>query len=193
LQKFDKLFRMNPALMALNRIPDQTFVDINDSFLRTLGYSMEEIVGKTSAELGLFPDADEQQRIAQMLVNYGSIRKVELKVKTKDGSIHDGLFSGDIIESQGNKYFLTVMIDITDRKRAEAEREKTIQELQIALDQIKTLRGIVPICSHCKKIRDDKGYWERVEAYVSKHTEAEFSHGICPDCLDELYPDFLKD
>lgn len=193
LQKFDKLFRMNPALMALNRIPEQTFIDINDSFLQTLGYSMDEVIGKTSAELNLFEDADEQKKVAQLLLNNGSFREVELKVRTKSGGIHEGLFSGDVIESQGEKYYLTVMIDITDRKKAEAEREKTIQELQIALEQIKTLKGILPICSHCKKIRDDEGYWERVEAYVSKHTEAEFSHSICPDCVTELYPELLKD
>ncbi|NTW48875.1 MAG: PAS domain S-box protein [Chlorobiales bacterium] len=192
LQKFDRLFRTNPALMALNRIPDQTFVDINDSFLRILGYSMDDVIGKTSAELGLFPDTDEQKRAAQMLASYGSIREIELKVKMKTGSIRNGLFSGEIIESQGSSYFLTVMIDITDRKRAEAEREKTIQELQSALEQIKTLRGIVPICSHCKKIRDDKGYWEKVEAYVSRHTEVRFSHDICPECVKKVYPELSK-
>jgi hypothetical protein len=55
--------------------------------------------------------------------------------------------------------------------------------------EIKTLRGIVPICAHCKKVRDDKGYWTQVESYVAKHTEAAFSHGLCPDCAKGLYPD----
>jgi DNA-binding response OmpR family regulator len=63
-----------------------------------------------------------------------------------------------------------------------------IAELQQVLDQIKTLRGIVPICANCKKIRDDQGYWNQLEAYVRDHTEAEFSHAICPDCKKELYP-----
>ncbi len=62
-------------------------------------------------------------------------------------------------------------------------------ELQEALDHIRTLRGIVPICAVCKKIRDDKGYWSQVEDYVSKHTEAEFSHGICPTCAHSFYPE----
>ena len=74
-----------------------------------------------------------------------------------------------------------------------AEREKIIQELKRAIEQVKTLKGIVPICASCKKIRDDKGYWEQVESYVSRHTEAEFSHGICPDCMKALYPEFFKD
>ena len=68
-----------------------------------------------------------------------------------------------------------------------------IKELSLALEQVKTLRGIVPICASCKKIRDDKGYWSQVEVYVRNHTEAEFSHGICPDCMKRLYPEFDGD
>jgi DNA-binding response OmpR family regulator len=62
-----------------------------------------------------------------------------------------------------------------------------VEALNLALEQIKTLRGIVPICSHCKKIRDDSGYWNQVEVYIRNHTEAEFSHGICPDCAVKFY------
>ena len=68
-----------------------------------------------------------------------------------------------------------------------------IAELGKALDEIKTLRGIVPICAHCKKIRDDKGFWQQVEVYVHRHTKAEFSHGICPECAKSLYPDLYED
>lgn len=68
-----------------------------------------------------------------------------------------------------------------------------VRELSRALDQIKTLRGIVPICANCKKIRDDTGYWQQVEVYVRSHTEAEFSHGICPECMKKLYPDICDD
>jgi hypothetical protein len=67
-----------------------------------------------------------------------------------------------------------------------------IEELRQALDQIKTLRGIVPICASCKKIRDDQGYWSQVEVYVRDHTEARFSHGICPECMKKLYPEFAQ-
>jgi phosphoserine phosphatase RsbU/P len=68
-----------------------------------------------------------------------------------------------------------------------------VEELRQALEHIKTLRGIVPICASCKKIRDDQGFWKQVEVYVRDHTEAEFSHGICPDCIRKLYPDFAED
>ena len=66
------------------------------------------------------------------------------------------------------------------------------QELRRALSEIKQLRGIIPICSACKKIRDDKGFWQQVESYVSEHTEAQFSHSICPECMKKLYPEFVE-
>lgn len=77
-----------------------------------------------------------------------------------------------------------------ERKQAETEREQLIQELKEALAQVKTLSGLLPICSGCKKIRDDQGYWNRIENYISKHSDAEFSHGICPDCAQRYFPDY---
>jgi len=85
--------------------------------------------------------------------------------------------------------FRIVLTDITERKQIEKEREKLIDELQSALKKIKTLKGIVPICSNCKKIRDDAGYWNILESYIQKHSNASFSHGICPECSDKLYGD----
>jgi len=91
---------------------------------------------------------------------------------------------------------LTLLMDdvwrMAERKRTEQEREALITRLQKALTEIKTLHGILPICSSCKKIRDDKGSWTQIEAYISKHTEAEFSHGLCQECLNKLYPDFVE-
>jgi DNA-binding response OmpR family regulator len=75
--------------------------------------------------------------------------------------------------------------------RAERERDLVIEKLEQALATIKTLSGMLPICSNCKKIRDDKGYWEEVELYVGKHSTAEFTHGICPECIKTLYGDLL--
>jgi len=77
----------------------------------------------------------------------------------------------------------------TIRLQTQKEKEKLIDQLQQALEEIKTLHGIVPICSGCKRIRDDEGFWNQVEVYVQKHTEAKFSHGLCPDCALQLYPD----
>jgi CheY-like chemotaxis protein len=80
-----------------------------------------------------------------------------------------------------------------EKKRIEAERERLIIELQESLAHIKTLNGLLPICASCKKIRDDRGYWEAVEVYISDHSEAEFTHGICPDCARKLYAEYFGD
>jgi len=79
--------------------------------------------------------------------------------------------------------------EILEHERAEEEKEKLIIELTDALANIKQLKGLIPICASCKKIRDDQGFWNDVEAYIGQHSEAEFSHGICPDCTKKLYPD----
>jgi PAS domain S-box-containing protein len=82
--------------------------------------------------------------------------------------------------------------DITERKRAEEERERLLLELQQALAEVKKLSGFLPICASCKKIRDDQGYWQQIEAYIRDHSEAQFSHGICPECAEKLYPGFYR-
>ena len=82
--------------------------------------------------------------------------------------------------------------DITARKRAEEDRERLIVELKDALSKVRALRGMLPICSSCKKIRNDEGYWEQVETYIGDHSEAEFTHGICPDCSKKLYPQYRE-
>ena len=79
--------------------------------------------------------------------------------------------------------------DVTSRIQAEKERDRLIQKLQKTLLKVKTLSGLLPICANCKNIRDDKGYWRQLEEYISRHSEAEFSHSICPRCASKLYPD----
>lgn len=82
--------------------------------------------------------------------------------------------------------------EITKRKKVEAEQRRLIQQLEEAAKQINQLRGLLPICSFCKKIRDDQGYWNQIEQYISEYSEATFSHGICPECLEEQYPDIAN-
>jgi FixJ family two-component response regulator len=84
-------------------------------------------------------------------------------------------------------------LENNQRRQAEQEREKVICELTEALSEVKTLSGLLPICASCKKIRDDKGYWNQIEVYIRKHSGAEFSHGICPECARKLYPEIFKD
>lgn len=93
------------------------------------------------------------------------------------------------IHLDGTVLVTAFVMDISRRKRIEAEREKLIEELQTALDNVKQLSGMLPICASCKKIRDDNGYWNQIETYIRDHSEAEFSHGLCPDCAKRLYPD----
>jgi hypothetical protein len=86
----------------------------------------------------------------------------------------------------------SLQLEIEQRRQMEVEREALVQYLQKALSEVKTLSGFIPICASCKKIRDDKGFWNQIEAYIRDHTEAEFSHGICPDCEKKLYGDILR-
>jgi hypothetical protein len=79
------------------------------------------------------------------------------------------------------------------RKRLEEEREQAVRKREKALEDVKILRGFLPICASCKKIRDDKGYWNQIEAYIHDHSEADFSHGICPDCVRKLYPEYYTE
>lgn len=96
--------------------------------------------------------------------------------------------NGDEIGGLGRVF--NEMLDA--RKKAETEREELIGELQQSLAQIKTLRGLVPICANCKRIRDDSGYWKQLEVYIREHSDAEFSHDICPDCARKLYPEHFE-
>jgi hypothetical protein len=82
--------------------------------------------------------------------------------------------------------------DISHIKQVEEEHERTIAELQLAIAEVKVLSGLLPVCASCKKIRDDNGYWNQIEAYVREHSEADFTHSICPDCTKKLYPDLLR-
>lgn len=92
--------------------------------------------------------------------------------------------SGEIVS------FIHISKDITERKRKEEERERLMLELQQSIAKVKTLSGLLPICASCKKIKDDQGYWSQIEAYIRDHSEAEFTHGVCPECAKKLYPEY---
>jgi PAS domain S-box-containing protein len=95
----------------------------------------------------------------------------------------------EAVISAGQRQCRAAVLDVTDRHQAEAERERLIQELQTALAKVKLLSGLLPICASCKNIRDNQGYWEQVEAYIASHSEATFTHGLCPECIHKLYPE----
>ena len=118
---------------------------------------------------------------------------IEYRYRRKDGEyvyVEDqGVSLKD--ETGKAKRVLGAIANITERKHNTLEREKLIKELQDAVADVKVLSGLVPICSNCKKIRDDKGYWTQLEGYIQAHSEAKFSHGVCPDCMKKLYPNFI--
>jgi phosphoserine phosphatase RsbU/P len=121
---------------------------------------------------------------------------IMLTTKGEKADIIAGLEAGanDYLAKPFNPGELRARVEVGRRMvELQAALATKIKELRQALDQIKTLRGIVPICAWCKKIRDDQGYWNQVEVYVQHHTEAQFSHGLCPDCIKKMYPELEQD
>ncbi len=133
LQKFNRFFDNNPALMAVSRLPERTFTHVNKSFLKKTGYSPEEVIGRTSADINLFIDSEIREYIGKLLLENGKIENFELQIKCKNGEILDELFAGEVIESQGISSFLTVMIDITDLKNSERELKESREQFMLAV------------------------------------------------------------
>jgi PAS domain S-box-containing protein len=165
--------------------------------LRSIGAEhQEEIVGKTTFDFNPPELAklynDDEMKVVQ--TGKPMVEREELALHRDTGEERWHLTTRvPLLNNRGRVTGIVgIARDITERKRAEAERERLIKELQEALADIKTLSGLVPICANCKKIRDDKGYWTQVEAYIQERSQARFSHGICPDCMTKLYPEFIK-
>ena len=157
------------------------------------GLSISQVEGK---HLFDYIPVDQHEALKQAMRNVIETRETdgyEAAILSENGT--KTWWSNRIaaIKRNGNvEKFLIIGHEITERKQIEEERELLIKELQNALAKVKTLSGFIPICASCKKIRDDKGYWNQIEAYISEHSEAEFSHSLCPECLQKLYPEFHK-
>jgi PAS domain S-box-containing protein len=169
----------------------KTLANLADAY--NMGRKSEaEVLGKDDYEL--FPKelADGFVVDDKLVVESGqSVINREEYVIDADGQKHYLLTTKlPFKDEQGNIIGLIgIGRDITARKIAENDRERLIGELQQALNDIKTLSGLVPICANCKKIRDDQGYWTQLEAYIQDRSDARFSHSICPDCATKLYPE----
>lgn len=174
---------------------DGHLVYFNRRFAQMFGYTQEELQSLTNLDL-VHPD--ERAR-----VEAEHARRVR-------GAAPSGHYSFKGIRKDGTPLWVEVdalelkergrvigtrsyVWDVTDRTLAEQERERLIGELKKALANVKTLSGLLPICAHCKRIRDDSGYWQRVETYIRARSDAEFTHGICPACMKELYPDYADE
>jgi PAS domain S-box-containing protein len=170
---------------------DGKIIDVNRTAHERLGYAREEMLALHVSRLDP-PDYAVQVGVRiEQLQQQGHLI-FESAHRRKDGTIMPVEINARIIDYDGRKAIFSIIRDITDRKLAEQEREKLIAELQQALAEIKTLHGILPICSSCKKIRDDKGAWQHLETYISQHTDAEFTHGLCADCAIKLYPEYMN-
>ena len=186
------LEEMEEGYFETDLVGNLTF--INDAGCRHLGYSRQELIGMNNR---VYADKENAEKVFQ---TFNKVYKTgepcrifDYEITRKDGTKAIIEMSASLIKDAEGKPvgFRCVSRDISERKRMEEEREKLIRELEDALTNIKTLRGLLPICSNCKKIRDDKGYWKQIESYIRDHSGAEFSHGMCPECSKKLYPDLV--
>ncbi len=119
------------------------------------------------------------------------VHDVLVDYRRKDGTALPALMSATAVRDPSGGFVMTrtVVTDITELRRTQDELETVVTGLEKALASIRTLNGMLPMCSLCHKIRDDNGYWERIESYIASHTDSLISHGLCPDCLPKLYPE----
>jgi PAS domain S-box-containing protein len=171
-------------------------VIFNPKWFEMIGYMPEELSPVSIKTWETLTHPDDLKRSEAFLEQHFKGERLyytcECRMKHKDGTWVWVLDRGRVITRSADGKPLRMFgthTDITQRKHDEEERERLIVKLQSALAEVKTLSGIIPICANCKKVRDDKGYWEQVESYVSHHTNAQFSHGVCPDCVEKLYPE----
>jgi PAS domain S-box-containing protein len=176
-----------------NAVTNQVF--FSKQWKTMLGYDENEI-GDTLDEWDLRVHPDDKSTVMAdihaHLRGETTVYQNEHRVLCKDGSYKWILDRGKIIERTEDGKPLRIIgthADISERKKAEAERESLIAGLEDAMANVKQLSGLLPICAHCKKIRDDKGYWNQIEHYLHQHSEAVFSHGICQECAKKYYPD----
>lgn len=143
-----------------------------EKFFMDLSIS-EAHVGQHAVFVAIVRDVTERKKAQISLRNARD--DLEIRVEERTADLQDA-----------NEKLQT---EILEHERSEAAREKLVDELRGALSEIKTLSGLIPICASCKKVRDDQGYWNQIEVFVRDRSDAEFSHSICPDCVEKLYPD----
>ncbi len=161
---------------------DGIIIDANQATEDFFGYSREEIIGMDVVRL--YERPEDRETFREIIESRGAVQDYEVRLVKKNGDRMFCLYSfsvrkneeGDIIGYQG------IIRDITEKRRMESEREQFVAELQEALESIRTLKGLIPICASCKKIRDDQGFWNQLESYIEQHSDAVFSHGLCPEC-----------
>jgi PAS domain S-box-containing protein len=192
-RKFRAIFDQAFQFIGLMTI-DGTLIAVNRTALDFAGIEEKDALGRPFWETTWWTHSGELQEClkgAILKAADGHIVRFETFHPAIDGGIHYFDVSIKPVKDEAGNVYLLIpeSRDITERKQSEQEREKTIMKLQDALAEVKTLRGLLPICSYCKNIRDDEGYWKKIEGYIQKHSHIEFSHGICPECAKKYYPD----
>lgn len=189
-EQYRKLINQMTAGFALQEIIcdengkpyDFRFLEVNPAFEKITGLNADMIIGKRLLEI--LGDTDPI-----WLDTYGNVALTGKAAHFESYAKEFDKYFEVIAYSCKKGQFATIFADVTIRKLAEKECNTLIVELRAALDNIKTLKGLLPICAECKKIRDDKGYWNQIENYIQAHSDALFSHAICPECMKKLYGD----
>jgi PAS domain S-box-containing protein len=175
-------------------LPTGKILDANPALASMLGF--EDRGGLLGQNFALFhPKQNDFVRWREELEREGSVAFIETNFKTRGGKMRSVQIHAKALrdtETQQIVYEGSVE-DITERKSAEAEREKLISELRETCAKIKTLTGLLPICASCKKIRDKDGTWNLLESYIEHHSDAHFTHSFCPECVRQLYPEVFLD
>ncbi|HSR36545.1 MAG TPA: PAS domain S-box protein, partial [Desulfurivibrionaceae bacterium] len=192
-ERFHDLFE-NTSDLIQSIDPAGRFLYVNPAWRKTLGYDEEEVQRLNIFDI-LAPEESAHCQAAFGEVMAGKpLDTIETVFLAKDGRkvFVEGNASAKLKDGKP-AYTRAIFHDITARKQAEAEMTQLVGELQRSLAEVKTLSGLLPICSWCKKIRDDKGYWNQLESYISEHSGVDFSHGVCPECMRKHYPDLMGD
>jgi PAS domain S-box-containing protein len=170
---------------------DGRIFDANASACSILARTREQIIA--AGRDGVLDGSDpELARLVEERKRTGKVRG-EVTARRADGTLFPMEISSAVFsDTEGNQFTCIIIRDISSRKHAQAERERLITDLTDALAKINTLTGLLPMCSSCKKIRDEAGKWTALDLYIREHTKADFSHGICPECAKVLYPNHYK-
>ena len=162
----------------------------NPAYIKLIGFSVDDTIGQSFLDL-VAPEDRELVRgyYYKRLQGEKVPDQYEVSLLTREGNRVAMEVKPCVIQYQGQPATMVVMRDISRRKQVEEERENLITELREALAEVKTLRGFLPICSHCSRIRDEDGGWQILEKYIQERSEAKFSHSLCPECIQEFYPD----
>lgn len=185
----DRFFEISIDLLCFLNF-DGYFKRLNPAWERTLGFTCEELMARPFIEF-VHPDDRERTLAQNKRVRAGEqALAFENRYLCKDGGFRWLLWNAASDFDHG--IIFSVARDITVRKQAEAENEKLLAELRQALSEVTQLKKIIPICSYCRHVRDDDNYWHSVEAYISRQTRSQFSHGICPSCYEEHIEPDLK-